>query len=1178
LGVGDIDDDYDSSDEEKEDNIAQIRVPPNHSKLGAGSNYFSGVPAHSMPMMPGAFTGEYPGGSYLGGQNLSRPSSRPVSRPSSFHHGRQEVQHVRVGDVFDISKLSQEEQLHLTLKLSEQESKYGVNMLDELKTIDPSEIATLKSYGYNLGQAVEMIFNEHHDSNKEVIHGSGDLTLVVEADGSHKYSAVLEPQNVPYQASVKRTSSRISAEQQLEPYDQVLSPDSRSPHGPAAYMDSFHKPNSLKSRRHSGIIHHIEEKLGHDLDISYHPDQENEIEHKAQEPAHAHSKSFMDNFHKPNSLKDRRHSGILHVIETKNDSESSCTDVEHKAEISSSFSFANGLHQNTAARATSRNANTPLSRDNSISEELVGSPPQTPNNAHHKDIMERRQSMRTPPPPDAIHHVNLLDRKQSGIRAHQIRQGSMTSEDQRSSSGPFEMPLEYENTRSERRKSSGTPPPPDAIKQINLLDRKGSGILYSRSRSNSIENSESQPIAPSPMKKSVSSPINLVEEMLDPSQLSEEEQLALSIKLSEQDALYGTNMLEELRQIDPAEIETLESFGYDFGQAVEMIFKEHHDLTQDVVHTKDELVEVISPDEGHLMASISHHSSTKIENNPLRRRPSKVDLLESNNEVAGLSSPTLQPVPIVGQSYRNADELLIQESYQYEHRDLHGNSHHNESFHNREPYMHHSELHQSAGSNFELNNQQHLRGRSLHSDVIDPPQEFHEHNTSSQDLRLGSNSRQDSGRRRSTSRVEVLNPEYPNNPSSDQYPNNIANRRTPTQLSDHQDSSSFQNLDRTHRHQGIMNMHHNADRGHNPQLYSFEHNDDFQPQHDPYRHVDARMQGSSRNSIPTMPQHQHAFTDDYSYQHAPPAPQQPQFQQPLPPTIDRKLSSSNQSFYEADPRNGLNTRSHSSSIHEERLSGRVPMIVPERGFNDNIYGDHNRTTQNPDYYQQQQYHQPQQPPKTLTHRSSAHNMIPVRVESYADIPTNDFGPPSNQSHQAIYRSSSQEHLYSQRFYDQPRSSTSNQYSPPAPFQQQQQQQHNMNDSYLYPSPGHVSSHHQHHMYQQAPQQYSPPPQQHCYRGGGPSTHPRGSLSQPPSNIIEAMRAEALSRLPEDQQIRLSMLVSKQEEMHGMNMFDSLQAHDQPEIDYWLSLGYVFDKVALFMFTRRFDCRITRPDR
>jgi hypothetical protein len=75
-----------------------------------------------------------------------------------------------------------------------------------------------------------------------------------------------------------------------------------------------------------------------------------------------------------------------------------------------------------------------------------------------------------------------------------------------------------------------------------------------------------------------------------------------------------------------------------------------------------------------------------------------------------------------------------------------------------------------------------------------------------------------------------------------------------------------------------------------------------------------------------------------------------------------------------------------------------------------------------------------------------------------------------------------------------------------------------------------------------------------------------------------MRAEALSRLPEDQQIRLSMLVSKQEEMHGMNMFDSLQAHDQPEIDYWLSLGYVFDKVALFMFTRRFDCRITRPDR
>lgn len=57
-----------------------------------------------------------------------------------------------------------------------------------------------------------------------------------------------------------------------------------------------------------------------------------------------------------------------------------------------------------------------------------------------------------------------------------------------------------------------------------------------------------------------------------------------------------------------------------------------------------------------------------------------------------------------------------------------------------------------------------------------------------------------------------------------------------------------------------------------------------------------------------------------------------------------------------------------------------------------------------------------------------------------------------------------------------------------------------------------------------------------------------------------------------------MLVSKQDEVHGVNMFDRLRSTDQPEIDYWLSLGYKFDKVALFMFQRHFDPRITRPER
>lgn len=67
LGVGDIDDDYRSFDEENEGNVEQTLLPPYHSKLGTGSNYLTDVPAHSM-------------------------------QPSGFHHGQQEVQHFRIGN------------------------------------------------------------------------------------------------------------------------------------------------------------------------------------------------------------------------------------------------------------------------------------------------------------------------------------------------------------------------------------------------------------------------------------------------------------------------------------------------------------------------------------------------------------------------------------------------------------------------------------------------------------------------------------------------------------------------------------------------------------------------------------------------------------------------------------------------------------------------------------------------------------------------------------------------------------------------------------------------------------------------------------------------------------------------------------------------------------------------
>lgn len=60
-----------------------------------------------------------------------------------------------------------------------------------------------------------------------------------------------------------------------------------------------------------------------------------------------------------------------------------------------------------------------------------------------------------------------------------------------------------------------------------------------------------------------------------------------------------------------------------------------------------------------------------------------------------------------------------------------------------------------------------------------------------------------------------------------------------------------------------------------------------------------------------------------------------------------------------------------------------------------------------------------------------------------------------------------------------------------------------------------------------------------------------------------------TELSEEEQIRLSMLLSKQDEVHGTNMFDALTAEDEREVDYWLSLGYRFGKIALFLFQRKF---------
>ena len=397
-------------------------------------------------------------------------------------------------------------------------------------------------------------------------------------------------------------------------------------------MNSFQKPNALKDRRHSGIMHVIESKhqQGHlDDDIEYKADPTPSPTKQAFPPTSPEqsSRSLMDSFAKPNnSLKERRPSGVFH----------------HQANDGSKPTTPHGSSVKAPPPAT-------FSRDNSLSTEVSfsASSPHSPQH-HYADIMERRQSGgRTPPPPDAIHRVNLLDRKQSGIRGQHLRQNSQsTTEGMDSWTDALDNGVGQMS--SEPRRRGGTPPPADAIKTVNLLDRKNSGILFSRSRSNSLDVTDTSSVSPVPPPppqpaqlpsalRTGQSPVNLIDEMLDPSQMSEEDQIALSIKLSEQEARYGTNMLEELPRIDPSEIETLESFGYNFGQAVEIIFKEHHDVTQEVSLHADEAALVL-PDDALSTASGATYGTTENPHQSNNNNSSKNDGGEAPEKDTGSSS------------------------------------------------------------------------------------------------------------------------------------------------------------------------------------------------------------------------------------------------------------------------------------------------------------------------------------------------------------------------------------------------------------------------------------------------------------------------------------------------------------------------------------------------------------
>lgn len=82
-----------------------------------------------------------------------------------------------------------------------------------------------------------------------------------------------------------------------------------------------------------------------------------------------------------------------------------------------------------------------------------------------------------------------------------------------------------------------------------------------------------------------------------------------------------------------------------------------------------------------------------------------------------------------------------------------------------------------------------------------------------------------------------------------------------------------------------------------------------------------------------------------------------------------------------------------------------------------------------------------------------------------------------------------------------------------------------------------------------------------------------------SSWIEEYRINCLSNCTEAEQIRLSMMESKQEERCAIGMFDALRPEDKEEVTFYLALGYRFENIALYFFQRRYepDALESNPD-
>jgi hypothetical protein len=98
------------------------------------------------------------------------------------------------------------------------------------------------------------------------------------------------------------------------------------------------------------------------------------------------------------------------------------------------------------------------------------------------------------------------------------------------------------------------------------------------------------------------------------------------------------------------------------------------------------------------------------------------------------------------------------------------------------------------------------------------------------------------------------------------------------------------------------------------------------------------------------------------------------------------------------------------------------------------------------------------------------------------------------------------------------------------------------------------------------QSYHPPPPKYPHLSQLLSIKQQEEMYQE----LQRLKERSLAALPESDQIRISLLLSTQEEKYRTNMFDFLVANDKHEIDEWLAKGFRFDDITLYMFRRKYE--------